>query len=87
MRSTYRAPWWLPGGHLQTIVAALRPPPRPQATRARWDTPDGDFIDVDFVGSSNATRALVQRGHRVKNLSGGYLTYGALAGPDGPCLA
>jgi len=59
MRSTYRAPWWLPGGHLQTIVAALRPPPRPPTTRARWDTPDGDFIDVDFAGPAEAHHTLV----------------------------
>jgi len=59
MRSTYQAPWWLPGGHLQTIVAALRPPPRAQTTRARWETPDGDFIDVDFAGPEEAGRALV----------------------------
>jgi len=46
----YRAPWWLPGGHLQTIYPVLfrRPPPVP-AHRERWDTPDGDFIDVDVI--------------------------------------
>ncbi len=47
----YRAPRWLPGGNLQTIWPALfsRPPPGPlpQYLRERWDTPDGDFIDVD----------------------------------------
>jgi predicted alpha/beta-fold hydrolase len=46
----YRAPLWLPGGHLQTIYPALaiaRPPVAYR--RERWDTHDGDFIDVDFV--------------------------------------
>jgi len=46
----YRAPWWLPGGHLQTIypyfVLKGRPPPY---RRERWNTPDGDFIDLDWV--------------------------------------
>jgi predicted alpha/beta-fold hydrolase len=56
--STYQAPWWLPGGHLQTIVAALRPPRRVASSRERWDTPDGDFIDVDFAGPANAKRTL-----------------------------
>ena len=37
-------------GHLQTIAAALAPRPRPAFARERWDTPDGDFIDVDFAG-------------------------------------
>ncbi len=41
---------WLPGGHLQTIVPALFDArPLPAARRERWDTPDGDFIDVDFI--------------------------------------
>ncbi len=52
------SPWWLPGGHLQTIYAALRPPPRPPLARERWDTPDGDFIDVDFAGDAAAPRRL-----------------------------
>lgn len=46
----YRAPWWLPGGHLQTIYAAfLDRRYRVTYRRERWDTPDGDFIDVDWV--------------------------------------
>ena len=48
--SAYAAPWWLPGGHLQTVFATLRPPPRPELSRERWATPDGDFVDVDFCG-------------------------------------
>jgi hypothetical protein len=48
--TTYRAPWWLPGGHLQTIVAAkLLRLPAVEYRRERWDTPDQDFIDVDFA--------------------------------------
>lgn len=47
--SGYRAPWWLPGGHLQTIAAALTPAPRVAWRRERWDTPDGDFIDLDWA--------------------------------------
>ena len=55
----YSSPWWLPGGHLQTIYAALRPPPRIALQRERWQTPDGDFIDVDFAGDAAAARQLV----------------------------
>jgi hypothetical protein len=45
----YRAPAWLPGGHAQTIWPLLiKPQPLPMR-RERWDTPDGDFIDVDFI--------------------------------------
>jgi len=46
----YRAPSWLPGGHAQTIYAStLMPRARVAYRRERWDTPDGDFIDLDFV--------------------------------------
>jgi predicted alpha/beta-fold hydrolase len=49
---SYSAPWWLPGGHLQTIAAALAPAPRVVWARERWDTPDGDFIDLDWAGGN-----------------------------------
>ena len=49
----YDAPWWLPGGNLQTIWAALRSErylgPAPVFRRERWTTPDGDFVDVDMA--------------------------------------
>ncbi len=46
----YRAPAWLPGGHLQTLYASLAAPrPRVDFRRQRWDTPDGDFIDLDWA--------------------------------------
>lgn len=46
----YHPPLWLPGGHSQTIYTALLSP-RPWLVyqRERWDTPDGDFIDVDWL--------------------------------------
>jgi len=48
--SSYRAPLWLPGGHAQTLYAALAVPrPRVAYRRERWDTPDGDFIDLDWL--------------------------------------
>jgi uncharacterized protein len=48
----YAAPWWLPGGNLQTIWAALRSKrflgEQPVFRRERWTTPDSDFVDVDW---------------------------------------
>jgi predicted alpha/beta-fold hydrolase len=55
----YRSPVWLPGGHAQTIVASLNRPPRVALARERWETPDGDFIDVDWAGRREAPRTLV----------------------------
>jgi len=50
------APWWLANRHLQTIYAArLAHVPRIAWRRERWDTPDGDFVDVDFVDGADGT--------------------------------
>jgi len=56
--SAYQAPWWLPGRHLQTLYGALAPAPRVAWRRERWDTPDGDFIDLDWAGGSGPLLAL-----------------------------
>lgn len=56
MRWLYEPPWWLPGGHVQTIGAAWWG--RRAATgltfhRERLTTPDGDFVDVDQLDGSS----------------------------------
>ena len=57
----YRAPRWMlghgaVGGNVQTIWPALFSRrfhgPAPVFRRERWDTPDGDFVDVDFMGEA-----------------------------------
>ena len=57
----YVAPWWLPGGNLQTIWAAVRARrfmgPPPLFRRERWRTPDNDFVDVDFSEHPSAADA------------------------------
>lgn len=54
----YVAPWWLPGGHAQTIWAALRArrfiDAAPIFQRERWSAPDGDFVDVDWLQDAAA---------------------------------
>lgn len=60
--NAYAAPWWLPGGHLQTIYAALRAPARPSLERERWSAPDGDFVDVDFCGAREGRQLVLFHG-------------------------
>lgn len=48
--SLYCPPRWLPTAHAQTIIPALFAR-RPDVAyrRERWNTPDGDFIDLDWL--------------------------------------
>jgi hypothetical protein len=59
--STYRAPWWVPGGHAQTVWSALvaRPRRRVALERERCDTPDGDFVDIDWLRGPAAAPLVV----------------------------
>ncbi|WP_244814326.1 hydrolase [Caballeronia sp. Lep1P3] len=54
----YSAPRWLPTSHAQTIVPALfGRKPDVRYRRERWNTPDGDFIDLDWLAhDSDAAR-------------------------------
>lgn len=67
------APWWLPGGHLQTIwgsqVARARQTPARPLRRERWTTPDQDFIDVDFQEASRPERPLIILFHGLEGSS------------------
>ena len=48
----YRPPWWLRGRHLQSLWGPLRRRPRrPALRRERWETPDGDFLDLDWLAA------------------------------------
>ena len=57
----YKAPWWLPGGNLQTIWPALYSRrvfgDHPKFRRERWATPDGDFVDLDWLEPAPAKPA------------------------------
>lgn len=53
-RMTYQAPWYLPNGHLQTIIPSLfRRVAGLRYQRERINTPDGDFLDLDWISNSD----------------------------------
>jgi hypothetical protein len=66
-------------GHLQTIWPVLFPPPRVPLARERWETPDGDFIDVDSAGPRDAARLLVLF-HGLEGGSDSHYARGLVAG-------
>jgi predicted alpha/beta-fold hydrolase len=50
VKSAYRAPAWLPGGHLQTIYSSLFIRVAPvDYRRERLELADGDFLDFDWA--------------------------------------
>jgi predicted alpha/beta-fold hydrolase len=81
----YRAPWWLKNRHLHTIYAALRGrlQARPVLRRERWDAPDGDFVDVDFLDGP-AEAPLVVLFHGLEGSSASHYA-GALAREVAAC--
>jgi len=69
----YRAPWWLPGGHLQTIYARmLARRYTARYRRERWETPDGDFIDLDWLDAPSKEARLMVLFHGLEGYSGSH---------------
>ncbi|MFQ5780745.1 MAG: YheT family hydrolase [Nitrospiria bacterium] len=53
-RDGFTPAWWCRGRHLQTVWRKLfgETPPLP-LKRERWETPDDDFLDLDFLDPSS----------------------------------
>jgi predicted alpha/beta-fold hydrolase len=67
----YRAPLWLPNSHVQTIVPALFARlPAVTYRRERWDTPDGDFIELDWLVHEAGGRPVAANGLRAATANG-----------------
>ncbi|MGA8258621.1 MAG: hydrolase [Arenicellales bacterium] len=60
IESDFRAAPWCRGPHLQTLWPYLfRRHPKPQYRRDRLELPDGDFIDLDWLGPSRSSALAV----------------------------
>jgi uncharacterized protein len=84
--SDYRAPWWLPGAHLQTIYArSLAKNYRVQYRRERWETPDNDFIDLDWLDHASDGGRLIVLFHGLEGYAQSHyaLSLMAVAARDG----
>lgn len=52
---SFRPAWWIPGPHFQTLWRRIfRRRLVPRWRIERWDTPDGDFVDVAHVDAEDA---------------------------------
>ena len=80
----YRAPRWLPNRHAQTLWPLAAKTPLPPYRRERWVTPDGDFIDLDWLPDRADAPLLVlfhglegsSRSHYARSIMGATLAQG-----------
>ena len=76
-------PWWLASAHLQTLAGKfLRAAPGGMLTTERIETPDGDFLDIDWMPETDPAAPLVLLLHGLEgHTKRGYMvqTYLALA--------
>ncbi len=71
--SSYRAPSWLPGGHVQTIYPALfRRVARVTNRPERLELLDGDFVDLEWADQGRARLAILSHGLEA-DLQTGYI--------------
>ena len=61
--SSYRPPVYLRGGHLQTIIPSLFRKVSVSYGRERIDTPDDDFLDLDWALCTDSSLKLVILSH------------------------
>ncbi len=50
VRGRFKASWWLPGGHMQTLWPVLTRRVPLDVRSERLELPDGDFVLLDWVG-------------------------------------
>jgi predicted alpha/beta-fold hydrolase len=76
VEASYRPPWWYRGRHLQTIWGPLfRRLRRPPLRRERWPTPDGDFLDLDWLEGDSPLVVIL---HGLEGSSGSHYARGLL---------
>ena len=61
--SDFKPAWWLPGPHMQTLWPVLtRRRHVPEHKSERVELPDGDFVDIAWIGQNSGPTVLVLHG-------------------------
>ena len=77
----YRPPFWYRGRHLQTLWGPLlRHWRRPPLRRERLHTPDGDFLDLDWLAGSTDGGPLLLILHGLEGSARSHYARGLLRG-------
>jgi len=64
----YKSPWWLRNPHLGTVVPSLLRQVDLSYDRERINTPDGDFMDIDWI--KGGYKRLIVLSHGLEGSSG-----------------
>lgn len=59
MTRKFSPPWWARNPHIQTILPVMTKVDRPALTRQRLELSDGDFIDLDWLGTPRKTMPIL----------------------------
>ena len=64
IKTAFKPAWWLNNPHLQTLYPALlrKVSESPAARRERLETPDHDFIDIDWCGAGRGPLVILLHG-------------------------
>ncbi len=61
--SSYKSPFWMRNGHIATIIPSIfRKVEGVDYKRERIDTPDGDFLDLDWIKNSSKNLVIISHG-------------------------
>lgn len=77
---TYTPAWWVPGPHLRTLWGKLFRRAEPVPTRReRWETPDGDFVDLQRLDAAAPDRPRVLLLHGLEGTPRSHYVRGTFA--------
>ena len=62
VESEYAAPFWYRNAHVATILPSMFRQVSAQYTRERINTPDGDFLDIDWLSKNNNRVVILSHG-------------------------
>ncbi|CAM9470624.1 unnamed protein product [Choristocarpus tenellus] len=91
----YKSPWWARNPHVSTIIGSGevqrkffgRGGPKVNYRRERWSTPDGDFLDVDFLEAYKLQGENQEGGAIVESAPIAILTHGLESTSSAPLTA